>query len=193
MYLLKYPGRSTRVFNIRAHMARVLRAFFARMVLAALRATVRYRSATLTQLRRGPAILIANHVSLVDGLLIAMASPQPLAFAVDSDYSVRMPVARAGLQLLAWLGFGSVIPLDSQSPQGLRTLARELRRGQSVMLFPEGQISRDGTPQEPRPGLEWLQDRTGAPVVALSIDGAQCSRFFAKQGKQLFPRIHVDF
>jgi 1-acyl-sn-glycerol-3-phosphate acyltransferase len=193
MYLLKYPGRATVALNVRMHVTWALRSLLARTILSALRAKVHYRSVTLEQLRRGPAIVVANHVSLVDGLLIAMASPRPLAFAVDTDYSVRMPLARAGLQLLACLGFGSVIPLDSRSPQGLRGLARELRRGQSVMLFPEGQISPDGTPQMPRPGLSWLQERTGAPVVALSIDGAQRSRLFAKQGKQLFPRIHVDF
>jgi acyl-[acyl-carrier-protein]-phospholipid O-acyltransferase/long-chain-fatty-acid--[acyl-carrier-protein] ligase len=107
---------------------------------AALAAALRTRATIAPQARemlvKGGTILTSNHVSLLDGVLLALLSPAPLAVGVDSDWSVKSPWAARGMATLCWLGYGWVVPLDSGTPQGLRKLARHLREGRSVLLFP---------------------------------------------------------
>jgi acyl-[acyl-carrier-protein]-phospholipid O-acyltransferase/long-chain-fatty-acid--[acyl-carrier-protein] ligase len=162
-------------------------------VLKLLRVSVRYRDGTLQTLRARPAIVIANHVSFVDGLIIALASPVPLTFGVDTEYAVKQAATRGGLAALSRIGLGSVVPIAADAPLGVRRLARALEQGHSVMVFPEGRISPDGSPCEKRPGVTWLSDHTNAPVVELRIEGAQHSRLFAKQGARWWPAIELSF
>ncbi len=136
-------------------------------------------------------IVCANHVSLLDGIVIALVSPVPLTFAVDPAYARHSTVARLGLALLAKAGLGSVVPMDVRSPFGLRELRRALDAGASVMVFPEGEISPDGQPQRLLPGAIWLHRASAAPVVWFSIAGAEHSRLFAKAGHRWWPRITV--
>ena len=157
------------------------------------RTKVTYREGTVSRLALGPSIVICNHVSLLDGILIAFASPVPLVFAVETQYSVRSFIPRMGLRLLSAIGYGWVVPLDDAAPLGLRSLQRSLRDGFSVMLFPEGCISPDGQPRPHQPGLRWLTERNNVPVIELHIAGAADSRFFAKAGRQLWPSIKLLF
>ena len=154
-----------------------------------LRVRVRYSAGSLNQLGRGKTITVANHVSLLDGPILALLSPVPMTFAVHTDYSRRSRLAVAGMNMMARMGFGSVVPLDSQSPYGMRKLLRVLDEGGNVMIFPEGGIN-GGTVQ---PGLSWLMDKSGAGLVEVKITGAEKSRLFAKNGVEWMPRIGVEF
>lgn len=155
------------------------------------RVTVHVPPALWQQVAQGRAIVCANHVSLLDGVLIALASPVPLVYAVDTDYARRSWPASCGLRSLAWVGLGEVVPLDAGAPFGLRRMAKCLTHGRSVMVFPTGTIA-VGAPI--RPGLDWLATRTGATQVRLRITGAECSRLFARRGTHWWPRIslHAD-
>jgi acyl-[acyl-carrier-protein]-phospholipid O-acyltransferase/long-chain-fatty-acid--[acyl-carrier-protein] ligase len=141
---------------------------------------------------RGGTLVVSNHVSLLDGVLIVLSSPVPLAVGVDGDYSRRNPLTAAGMRFLSWLGYGWVVPLDQASPFGMRKLKRSLSDGRAVLLFPEGRISPDGREQPHMPGAGWLVTSVGAPVVRARIQGAEKSRFFAKAGKQLWPEIVIE-
>lgn len=170
-----------------------IRAVLRWVVLKLLRASVSYGPDSRKVLPRTPSIVVANHVSLIDGLLIALASPTPLTFAVDSAYSRANRLTRTGMSLLSRVGFGAVVPVDPTAPFGMRALASELRSGRSVMIFPEGAISPDGRPTEPKPGLAWLSRRCSAPILEVRIEGAERSRLFAKAGTKLWPAVHVCF
>lgn len=158
---------------------------------ALLRARAHIPSPARERLFDGKAILTSNHVSLLDGVLLVLVSPVPLAVGVDTDWSVKSTWAARGMGVLCWLGYGWVVPLDSTTPQGLRKLARHLNAGRSVLLFPEGGISPDGSPQPEKPGVTWLATRTGAQVVSANIEGAARSRIFAKAGDHWWPRIQI--
>jgi acyl-[acyl-carrier-protein]-phospholipid O-acyltransferase/long-chain-fatty-acid--[acyl-carrier-protein] ligase len=173
--------------------AAVVRAGIRRCVLFALRVRTSYRKETLQALSLGPTIVCSNHVSLIDGVIVALTSPIPLTFGVDTDFSVRTKLTRNGMAALAWLGFGSVVPIDSTSPYGIRALAKALDRGESVMIFPEGRISDNGQPGDDQPGVEWLARRSGARVRRIRIAGAENSRLFAKSGRHLWPRVQIFF
>lgn len=164
-----------------------------RVLLASLRVRVVYSMHTIGALRSAPCVVTCNHVSLVDGIIVALASPVPMTFAVDTAWSRQSRAATMGLRLLSWLGFGRVVPLDAGAPYGMRALMRELRAGRSVMVFPEGKISAGGQRSDDRPGVTWLQTKTGARDIALRIDGAERSRLFAKNGRHWWPRIRLEF
>ncbi|ART61460.1 hypothetical protein CBP36_21060 (plasmid) [Acidovorax carolinensis] len=170
----------------------ILRQLLRSVALRVMRVRVTY-TAVACRLRQGQSIVCSNHVSLLDGLIVALSSPVPLTFGVDTDYSKRSIVASAGMSVLAWMGYGSVVPVDDRSPFGMRSLAKALERGESVMLFPEGSISEDGAPREDRPGVAWLARRSGVPIIRIRIQGAERSSFFAKSGTELWPSIEVHF
>lgn len=176
-----------------AAVSSVVRRVVQRVGLALLRARVAYSEGTLAALRAGPVIVTANHVSLIDGILIALASPVHMVYAVDTEYSRHSWWAARGLAALSGLGLGRVLPLDAESPHGIRSLSRLLQAGGIVMVFPEGRISRDGLAQPEQPGLEWLVRRTGARVVSLRIEGAEKSMLFAKAGTHLWPAVRIIF
>lgn len=164
-----------------------------RILLALLRVNVRYTRRVTGMLDIQPVILTSNHLSLLDGVIIALASPRPLAFAVNVGHAMDNPITRAGLAMLASMGLGHVVALDSGRPIAARQLLQALRAGQSVMVFPEGRISPDGRPLPPMPGVDWLARRSGAPVLRLRLRGAERSRLFAETGDRLWPRVWLRF
>lgn len=180
----RHPTRSWRAVARRA---------LAALVFAALDVRVKYRVRTVAALGAGPTIVQCNHVSYLDGLLIALASPVPLVFGVDTEFAERNALTRMGLRLLSWCGFGAVVPLGRARPTGLRLLLRSLEAGQSVMIFPEGAISATGAPAPAQPGLRWLAARSGCGVVRLQIEGAHLSRIFSKAGRRWRPAIRLLF
>lgn len=164
------------------------------VLLRMLRVRVTYKASTAAILSSGePSILVCNHVSLLDGIIVALASPVPLAFAVDTEYSRGAGATTRFLQVLGWLGFGKIIPIDATAPFGIRSLLTELTRGGRVMVFPEGRISETGQRGFDQPGVKWLADRSGVAVAELEIRGAEQSRLFAKGGSAMWPRIRLLF
>lgn len=174
-------------------MKALTRALLRKTILPLLRVRASYSAQSLDALKRGPAIVCANHVSLLDGFIVALASPVPLTFGVDTDYSRRSKVAMRGMAALAWLGFGAVVPVDMGSPYGIRTMLKRLQAGDTLMLFPEGRISQDGMPQPEHQGLNWLRQRARVNLIRVRIAGAEKSRFFAKSGTAFWPRIYLAF
>jgi 1-acyl-sn-glycerol-3-phosphate acyltransferase len=171
--------------------SRALRPIVRHTVLRFFRVHATYTSHAAGVLAQGRVIVCANHVSLLDGVLIALVSPSPLVFGVDPDFSRRSPIAMRGMAILSWLGFGRVVPIDARSPFGIRALAKALAAGENVMLFPEGRIAPTGARLADQPGATWLRDRASARIVWASIVGADRSRLFAKAGRELWPRITI--
>lgn len=174
---------------------KALKPWISKTLLTLLRVSTSYSPLTLAQLR-SQAIVCSNHVSLLDGVIVALASPVPLAFAVDTAFSrkSKSKVAWSGMRVLAWLGYGSVVPIDSSSPFGIRSLCAALRRGESVMLFPEGCISKTGDAGPDQPGIGWLTAKhPQAAIVRIQILGAEQSQLFAKSGTRLWPSIRIEF
>jgi hypothetical protein len=132
----------------------------------------------------GPAVLTANHVSFVDWLLMASASPRPVRFVVDEDY--------AGLPVIRFLFRGAkVIPIASarDNPEVLNLafdrIAKELEAGELVCMFPEGRITRDGRLAPFRPGIERIVERTPVPVIPVALVGMWGSFFSRKSGRAM--------
>lgn len=141
----------------------------------------------------GKVLVTANHVSLLDGVLIALSSPIPMIYAVDTEYALQKAIPRLGLGLLSAMGFGKVIPLDGNSFYGIRTLCRELAQGNSVMIFPEGNIRAATEVQKLKPGRDWLARMAEATEFTITIRGAENSRLFSKAGNHFWPPISLEY
>jgi len=118
---------------------------------------------------RGPALLVSNHVSGLDPLVLIAASPRPLRFLIAREEYDRW--------WLKWL-FHAIgcIPVErSRNPVAAYAAARRaLEAGEVVALFPHGHIHLDHQPPIPlKRGVVLLARETGAPIVAVRLDGVR--------------------
>jgi 1-acyl-sn-glycerol-3-phosphate acyltransferase len=130
----------------------------------------------------GAALLVCNHVSFVDALVISAACRRPIRFVMESAI-FSAPV----INLLA-RGMKAV-PVTSASKdpaiyeQAFATVARELAGGQLVCIFPEGRLTTDGLIGPFRPGLMRILAETPVPVVPLALSGLWGSIFSRRTGR----------
>lgn len=115
---------------------------------------------------KGPALLASNHISGLDALLLIAASPRPLRFLIAvEEYN------RFGLHRL----FHAVgcIPVDrSGRPEvALRRARSALIAGEVVAIFPQGRIEKPGQNLPHKPGIYWLAEQTGAPILHVQLSG----------------------
>jgi 1-acyl-sn-glycerol-3-phosphate acyltransferase len=131
---------------------------------------------------RGAALLVCNHVSFVDALVISAACPRPIRFVMESAI-FEAPV----IHLLA-RGMKAV-PIAPQREDPLvyahafQIVAQELRAGQLVCIFPEGRLTSDGEIGPFRPGLMRILAETPVPVVPMALSGLWRSVFSRRPGR----------
>ena len=128
----------------------------------------------------GPAVLVCNHVSFVDALIIAAACSRPARFVMDHSI-FRIPVLNFVFRT------GRAIPIASarEDPALLERaydeIAQALEAGDIVCIFPEGRITDTGEIYPFRSGIKRIVDRTPVPVVPLALRGLWGS-FFSRKG-----------
>ncbi len=126
--------------------------------------------------RTGGVLMLPNHVSYVDALVIAVACDRPVRFVMwDTLYKVWW--MNGFLRL-----FGTVPISPSRAKDAVRTVADALKAGECVCLFPEGQLTRLGLINEIRKGFELMVRQSGAPVVPVYVDGLWGSIFSFEGG-----------
>lgn len=132
----------------------------------------------------GAAVLICNHVSYVDALVIAAACRRPVRFVMDHAI-YRMPILRYAFR------DNRAIPIASGSdaPALLRAaydeIAAALAAGELVCVFPEGHITRNGEIGAFRNGIGRIVARTPVPVVPMALRGLWGSFFSYKGGRTM--------
>ncbi len=132
--------------------------------------------------REGGAMLVPNHITWVDGILLVLASSRPIRMvALSSNLENRW---------LKWLAnlFG-VIPINPTKPKMVVTAfkaAREaLNQGELVCIFAEGGLTRSGQVQAFRPGMMKILEGTTVPVVPVYFEGLWGS-IFSFEGNKFF-------
>ena len=117
------------------------------------------------QVPAGGALMLSNHLSYVDAVVLQIASPRPLRFVAFEGYA-RSPTVRFLLRA------AGVIPVNPDKPlKGIRLAWEALKAGELVCVFPEGAISRTGQLMELREGFETIVRHAKVPVVPAAIDG----------------------
>lgn len=118
----------------------------------------------------GPAIVVANHVSYADSLILAALCPQPMRFAYWHGFDRVLFVG----VLFRFMGG---VPIASRSESAavhdaaIDELARSLAAGEVIGIFPEGTLTRDGEIGAFKSGLERVLARHPAPVVPVGLRG----------------------
>ena len=130
-------------------------------------------------------LLVANHTSLLDGLLIAAFMPSRITFAINTEWAQKWFVKPFGLLV-------DLYPLDPTNPMAIRSLINEVKKNKKVMIFPEGRISVTGGLMKIYEGAGIIAKKSGAKIVPVRISGAQFRKFSYLKNKlktHLFPKI----
>ena len=131
-------------------------------------------------LPEGGFLLLPNHLSWVDAVLLQVACPRPIRFLVD-DQLYRSRTLNPILRI-----FGGVPVSQKRAKEAIVTAGELLRQGEVVCIFPEGEISRIGTLLKLRRGFELIARSAGAPVVPVWLDQLWGSIFSFSEGRFFF-------
>lgn len=146
----------------------------------------------------GAALIVANHVSFVDALVLMATSPRPIRFVMDVGI-FRIPVMRWLFRQAKAIPIASAKAVPALMERAFERVSAELRDGQLVCIFPEGRITDTGELYPFRPGVMRILERDPVPVVPIALQGLWGS-FFSRQGgaamrrpfrRGLFSRIGV--
>jgi 1-acyl-sn-glycerol-3-phosphate acyltransferase len=132
----------------------------------------------------GAAVLVCNHVSYVDALIIAGSCRRPVRFVMHADY-YRRPGMRWLFRLAGTIPIASARTDPGALRQALKGIAACLKAGELVCIFPEGHLTRTGEVDAFRPGIESIVRRNPVPVVPLALRGLWGSMFSHKDGPAL--------
>jgi acyl-[acyl-carrier-protein]-phospholipid O-acyltransferase/long-chain-fatty-acid--[acyl-carrier-protein] ligase len=132
----------------------------------------------------GGALLVCNHLSLADAVLLQAASPRPIRFLMLASIYQR-PLIKP------WGKLTGAIPISSeQRPRemikSLQTASDAIRQGDLVCIFAEGQITRIGQLLPFRRGFERIMRDLQSPIVPVALDGVWGSIFSFHEKKFLW-------
>ncbi len=133
-------------------------------------------------------LVVANHTSFLDAVLLYAYLPVPATFAINTYIANR------------WIGrvaarFANLFALDPSNPLSIRSLIRRVEQGGCVVIFPEGRITVTGSLMKVYPGPGLVADRSRATLLPIRIDGAQYSPFSRLRGRvrlSWFPKITLN-
>jgi 1-acyl-sn-glycerol-3-phosphate acyltransferase len=115
----------------------------------------------------GPALVVSNHQSFLDPLVIGLCARRPLVYLARKTL-FKNPLFAALIRSL------NAVPIDQEGvgKEGIRVVLEQLSRGRAVVVFPEGERTWTGEMLPLRPGIHLLIKRTRAPIVPVGIAGA---------------------
>ncbi|MBD9356620.1 AMP-binding protein [Methylomonas albis] len=131
-------------------------------------------------------LIVANHTSFLDPLLLGVFLPDDITFAINTQISERW-------WLKPFLRLSKVFPMDPTHPLSLKALIHHLQNDTKTVIFPEGRITVTGSLMKIYDGTGMVADKSGATLLPVRIEGAEYSRFSKLGGarQHWFPRIAI--
>ena len=129
---------------------------------------------------RGAAIIVCNHVSFVDAVVIAGACPRPIRFVMDHAI-FKVPVFSFIFRTMRAIPIAPEKVDRDLKERAFAEVASALRAGEIVGIFPEGKITDSGEINPFRPGIARILEDSPAPVIPMALRGLWGS-FFSRKG-----------
>jgi acyl-[acyl-carrier-protein]-phospholipid O-acyltransferase/long-chain-fatty-acid--[acyl-carrier-protein] ligase len=163
------------------HLLRPLLRALARLLF---RVEVRFEQADFSHQKL---LVVANHESFLDGLLIGLFLP------IDPVFVVHTGIAN-NFWFRILLSQVDYLAVDPTSPMAMKKVIRLIESGRPVVIFPEGRITKTGSLMKVYDGPAFVAAKTGATVIPVRLDGAARSYFSRLSGKYpkvFFPKIRL--
>lgn len=138
---------------------------------------------------KGPILIIANHVSYIDGVLIQTACSRQVRFLID-QYIYETPIVNYFMKYNRAI---PILPKKENVNNALDTISDGLENGDAIGIFPEGQITYTGNISRFKPGIEWIIERDPVPIYPVVIKGLWGSVFSRKYLKSKFKLLPRTF
>jgi len=133
------------------------------------------------------ALVIANHVSLLDALLLAAFLPEKMMFVINAQWAKRRWIK-------PFIALVDTFALDPTNPMSTKSLIKALQNDRKCIIFPEGRITVTGALMKVYDGPAMVAEKANADILPVRIDGAQLTPFSRLRGKvriQWFPKITI--
>lgn len=160
--------------------------FFLRLVLWVLiRVMYRIRTEGVEKVpMNGPALLVCNHVSFMDPVMVGSSLPRPARFVMDHRI-FKLPLAHLFFKTVKAIAIAPAREDPEMLEEAYRRIALDLDEGHLVVIYPEGGITYDGEIQRFRPGIQRILDRNPVPVYPMALRGVWGSWFSRYRGQAL--------
>jgi len=132
-------------------------------------------------------LIVANHVSRLDGLFLYLFLPPALTFAIE-------PATAKSRWVRPFLVFVDSLELDPLSPHALKGMIKVLKRGNKAVIFPESRATATGSLMKIYAGPPMMADLADADILPVGIEGLQYSHFSLLQGlvrRKWFPPVNI--
>ncbi|MES2024233.1 MAG: MFS transporter [Pseudomonadota bacterium] len=118
----------------------------------------------------GAAILVCNHVSYMDAIVILATSPRPLRFVMDHRI-FKIPLLSALFKAVRAIPIAPASEDAEVMEAAYERIAHALERGELVCIFPEGKLTNNGELNEFKGGIMKILERTPVPVIPMALRG----------------------
>lgn len=116
----------------------------------------------------GPALIIANHLTFVDWLFISSICPRPVRFVMDHQY-MEMPAFKWAFNIAQVIAIAPAKENPELLESAYAQIGQSLRDGGMVCIFPEGQLSKNGSMTDFRPGILRILEDAPVPVIPVGL------------------------
>jgi len=133
-------------------------------------------------------LIVANHLSFLDALLLAVFLPHKPMFAINTFIAQKW-------WLKPFFLLANAFPLDPTNPMATKALISEIRKDRKCVIFPEGRITVTGALMKVYEGPGMIADKSGSMILPIRLDGAQytpMSRLKGKVRTRWFPKITIQ-
>lgn len=165
-------------------MRKLLRPLLRGLARLLFRVDIRFRQSDFSHERL---LIVANHESFLDGLLLGLFLP------IDPVFVVHTSIANS-FWFRILLSQVDYLAVDPTSPMAMKKVIRLIESGRPVVIFPEGRITLTGSLMKVYDGPAFVAAKTGATVIPVRLDGASRSYFSRLSGrhpKEIFPKIRL--
>jgi 1-acyl-sn-glycerol-3-phosphate acyltransferase len=132
----------------------------------------------------GPAVIVCNHVSFVDALVIAAACPHPVRFVMDHNI-FKIPLLGFIFRTARTIPIAPAKEDQKMLDAAYEAIAAGLNDGDVIAIFPEGRLTDNGEMYPFKGGISRIVQRTPVPVVPSALQGLWESVFSRKRGGKL--------